>query len=716
MAGISSQLAKFGVAKKKDLKSTDIDTSRYLWPSYLFPILNDESWSGIDAMEETGMEWIGVEFDARDLILNLKSCYLEVELLLHTTPQIYTTKQWLGVARTPDSKRGFKVVIALEFKTHVLAFLSRDNNARVYWLSIPDMKATNRVPDIVLDFWGWSEFTVKWLEERGAKDDKKSAGSVLSEAGNHPGRGIGRYMRNETLNLAGLPPETLWGKIRKDPRKLAQVVTALRYVRMSQTLNTQKFLSRSMKYNNTQMDGSHLLIRTTEDTVRFARELRVHGKLESRTSSRRKALIDTYNAMSDKTHAEAEAGAADFFGESSTKTNMAQAPLFFDPGEVTLAILLFDGLGPLLFEDWEEVSQNEGMLALKEIRYFYDHLPDTLTRLERLSLKPLPLLTDLEHAELVAIRGGSVNPLVRYLQGPGFHSAGINNRTSSTAWSLIKDPVRCPMPTYLYKDKEKKSIWCLTRAPFSTTTKNPEHSPPDAVLFTRASDEERRRSTVEYIQQYENKESVGPLAFCGHAVKIKVNRYSSFVAPCLYHPDLTERQQELVLRARDAHRNPNVGMRKGTSSQVKAEQKFRLRVRKDLREELGREPTRSEISIRTREKKKASKAKGKERALAIEPPSFKIQSKRLKERYGGKAGALLLKSQASRLLGVKGAEIGDINVDSDVDMGAEENSVGDMDIDKNSVGDMDIDENESVEDMESMVDSEEDGSCMVDDE
>ncbi|KAJ7026897.1 hypothetical protein C8F04DRAFT_1190146 [Mycena alexandri] len=358
---------------------------------------------------------------------------------------------------------------------------------------------------------------------------------------------------------------------------------------------------------------------------------------------------------------------------------MAQAPLFFDPGEVTLAILLFDGLGPLLFEDWEEVSQNEGMLALKEIRYFYDHLPDTLTRLERLSLKPLPLLTDLEHAELVAIRGGSVNPLASIIE----HILVADPFTASTAWSLIKDPVRCPMPTYLYKDKEKKSIWCLTRAPFSTTTKNPEHSPPDAVLFTRASDEERHRSTVEYIQQYENKESVGPLAFCGHAVKIKVNRYSSFVAPCLYHPDLTERQQELVLRARDAHRNPNVGMRK---------------VRKDLREELGREPTRSEISIRTREKKKASKAKGKKRALAIEPPSFKIQSKRLQERYGGKAGALLLKSQASRLLGVKGAEIGDINIDSDVDIGAEENSVGDMD----------IDENESVVDMESMVDSEED--------
>ncbi|KAJ7016040.1 hypothetical protein C8F04DRAFT_1203682 [Mycena alexandri] len=210
------------------------------------------------------------------------------------------------------------------------------------------------------------------------------------------------------------------------------------------------------------------------------------------------------------------------------------------------------------------------------------------------------------------------------------------------------------MPTYLYKDKDKdkKSIWCLTRAPFSTTTKNPEHSPPDAVLFTRASDEERRRSMVEYIQQYE-KQGVG--------------RAFSLLWPCCQ--DKCE-----------------------SSLEVKAEQNFRSRVRMDLGEELGREPIRSEISTRTREKKK-----GKKCALAIKwPPSFKIQSKCLQERYRGKAGALLLRSQASRLLGVKRAEIGDIDVDSD--MGAEENSVED------------IDENESVVDMESMVDSEEDGS------
>ncbi|KAJ7016041.1 hypothetical protein C8F04DRAFT_1246058 [Mycena alexandri] len=115
MAGISSQLAKFGVAKKKDLKSTTSTHPDISGPHISFP------YSTRRVCKSRVVFWT--------VDNNLKIC--QVELLLHTTPQIYTTKQWLGVARTPDSKRGFKVVIALEFKTHVLAFLSRDNNARV---------------------------------------------------------------------------------------------------------------------------------------------------------------------------------------------------------------------------------------------------------------------------------------------------------------------------------------------------------------------------------------------------------------------------------------------------------------------------------------------------------------------------------------------------------------------------------------------------------
>ncbi|KAJ7136216.1 hypothetical protein C8R46DRAFT_1322379 [Mycena filopes] len=572
----------------------------------LFPILNDESCKPIDAMKKTGMEWVGLEYDPRDIILDLKTCYLELgsgwELLGHLI-----------------SKE------AIEFNTHVLAFLSKDNNARVYWLSKNDMEATRagRVPDIVHDFWGWSEFTARHLQGRGSKDDKKSAGSVLSEGGNQPGRGTGRYLRDEILNLAGVPPETMWGQIRRDPERLAQIYTAMRFVRMRQALQPRKYLARSMKWNSAQTDGSFLLIRTTEDTVRFARELTVHGKLESRTSSRRKQLIDTYNALSDQTYQDAS---SENFFVSNTKANMPPKASFFDPGEVAQAILVFDGLGPLLFRDWEAVLRVHGQAAVTDdIRSFYNHLPGSLTRLERLSLKPLPQLTSDERDELISLRGSSVNPLVRYLRGTQLGPIGSN-----PPLSLVKDLDRRPMRTYLYRDREDKAVWSLTRAPFSTTHPNPDYSPPNAVVFTVASEDDRRKDTVQYIQQHEKNESVGPLAFCGHAILINVNHNSSFVAPCLWHPDLSEAHQKLLSRARDAHRNPNVGMRKGTAAELKAQQTRRTTARKELRRELEREPMEAEIVVRARTNKATTDAKKKKVKQKIKvQPGLRVKSERL---------------------------------------------------------------------------------------
>ncbi|KAJ7037546.1 hypothetical protein C8F04DRAFT_1180584 [Mycena alexandri] len=606
MAGVSTQLAKFGVPKKKTLTEEEIDTSRYLWPSNLFPILNDDSWNRVEAMQETGMEWIGVEYDPRDLILDLKSCYLEVELLLHTTPQIYTKRQWLGLARTPDNvrvysvdasppigsdaveqKRGFKIVIALEFKTHVLAFLSRDNNARL--ISPPQLLPCLTVDllDIVLDFWGWCEFTVEYLKERGAKDDKKSVGSVLSDAGNQPSRGAGRYMRDETFNLAGIPPETLYGVIRQDPVAIAQVVTALRYVRMCQALNTRKFLKTGDDYNNRQTDGSHLLIRTTKDTVRFARELQF--------------MLTSSQAMSDNTHS--DGAAENFFDNSSAKTNMALAPFFFDPGEVAPAILLFDGLGPVLFGDWDIIVRTEGMDAITpEMRFLFDFLQKKLCQ-----------------------SSGQLPP------------------------------------------KPSKVTFCS-----STTVKNPNNSPPDALLFTRISDEEREKSTVEYIQTHAKTESVGPLAFCGHAV--------------------------IIMSI------PNPGMRKGTQSQIKAEVHYRSVVRKELRTELGHEPTTAEIQARTREKKKMT-AKGKGKKRALEPDmKLRIRSQRFQERFGREEWPLKLETQASRLLVVKGGVKG--AGQDEADMENSEDIENDTDM-------RDVESEQDVEMMDNTEDYEGDNLSML---
>ncbi|KAJ7780190.1 hypothetical protein DFH07DRAFT_765479 [Mycena maculata] len=171
-----------------------------------------------------------------------------------------------------------------------------------------------------------------------------------------------------------------------------------------------KILARSIKWNETQNDGSFLLITTTSDTVRYSHELSVHGKPESVTSSRRANLIRGFNKMSDSSHKD------NFFNVTASKTNMVDAPSFFDSGEVAQAILLFDGLGPVIFgEHWEDILDKEGEEATKDMMDSYRRLPQTLMHVQNLSLKPLTKPISEEKNYLASQREDTVNPLVRYL-------------------------------------------------------------------------------------------------------------------------------------------------------------------------------------------------------------------------------------------------------------------------------------------------------------
>ncbi|KAJ7702630.1 hypothetical protein B0H16DRAFT_1831857 [Mycena metata] len=152
--GVSSRLTTFGVPEKK-LNEPTVDNSRYLWPSHIFPVLNDPMVQPEDAIEQTAMELTDVDFDPRDIVLNFGSCYLE----------ILTIEDWIGVSRTPAKvksietsqlstlssaakARMFRVVIAIEMGSHVLAWLSNDGNVRTYWLSLEDINIVKpfRVP------------------------------------------------------------------------------------------------------------------------------------------------------------------------------------------------------------------------------------------------------------------------------------------------------------------------------------------------------------------------------------------------------------------------------------------------------------------------------------------------------------------------------------------------------------------------------------------
>ncbi|KAJ7697045.1 hypothetical protein B0H17DRAFT_1130682 [Mycena rosella] len=101
-----------------------------------------------------------------------------------------------------------------------------------------------------------------------------------------------------------------------------------------------------------------------------------------------------------------------------------------------------------------------------------------------------------------------------------------------------------------------------------------------------------------------------------------------FVALCLWHPDLIEKQQLLAYRCKEGHRNPNIGVKKGTLADVKKELAARSSARKELQLQLRHEPSTVEIASRVRSKKKRGNIP------AVEAPPIELKrSARLQDKY-----------------------------------------------------------------------------------
>jgi hypothetical protein len=96
---------------------------------------------------------------------------------------------------------------------------------------------------------------------------------------------------------------------------------------------------------------------------------------------------------------------------------MADAPWPFDLADLAPAVLLFGHLGPVIADNWDSIYAQEAVQATtKEMRDLYNKLPVTLTKKQRLSLKPMVDLSDDEKSFLLATYGSTTNPIVRYFQ------------------------------------------------------------------------------------------------------------------------------------------------------------------------------------------------------------------------------------------------------------------------------------------------------------
>ncbi|KAJ6569897.1 hypothetical protein B0H10DRAFT_1964948 [Mycena sp. CBHHK59/15] len=185
--------------------------ARSISPAHSHVSYSDDEDIDTTIVLETEILTLDDEKEQEQSLLNHLYLY-QFEPLLHTSPQIYTRKQWNGVMQVPNGPskhRGFKIGYVIEFLSHVLCWNSFDNNFRMHWRT-PEEEAesyeASHVPDPIYNYSAWCLYTVKWLHQIFREGPEQlTLLEALSATGHQPFRGLGRYGANEVLSIAGIP-------------------------------------------------------------------------------------------------------------------------------------------------------------------------------------------------------------------------------------------------------------------------------------------------------------------------------------------------------------------------------------------------------------------------------------------------------------------------------------------------------------------------------
>ncbi|KAJ6602608.1 hypothetical protein DFH09DRAFT_1068992 [Mycena vulgaris] len=433
--------------------------ARYFWPSHHFPSLSQSHPHRLgpdihpamsscpsrpphailtdledeEVFARVGLVLKAVCFDLRLIILDLTTCYLEFEPLLHSSPQIFTKEQWIGVSEV----RGFKIGIALEMRHQVLAWLSFDNLWNVgggldlvslRWRSIENYLFLQqfRVPDPVLQYWEWCTFTANWLE-----------------------------VERSPVKVIPLMTYSDW---------LMWACLGESYVHFASErwFKTNQYLKASRNRN---APGEFAISASLKEQLVYPTKLCVHGKARAPVSKRLAEAVPKYNLASKRTHEEAS---KPIFSRNNSLMSVNEHP--FDLAELMPGLLLYGHLGNLIVgEHWDELlTQSKANLKRDHILVEeLNALPAHLTRLQRLSLTPLTHLTEPEIALLRDSFG--INPITAYFNKLYASKNPPKVKINRAELSLLRNPIENYCPTRLYAvPQTNKTVWTLLDIPHRT--------------------------------------------------------------------------------------------------------------------------------------------------------------------------------------------------------------------------------------------------------
>ncbi|KAJ7899227.1 hypothetical protein B0H14DRAFT_3543569 [Mycena olivaceomarginata] len=188
--------------------------------------------------------------------------------------------------------------------------------------------------------------------------------------------------------------------------------------------------------------------------------------------------------------------------------------------------------------------------------------------------------------------------------------------------TLIRDPQRARIKTCLCKSGDGLN-WTVLKPPRSTAVLKAGDEPRDR--FWEMVDSVRWNKTLRRVKENTKLYTVGPMDFCGHAKVYPVGR-GMVVAPCHWHPSLTNAQQLWEDRCWKSIGTWKVGIQKLSKKGMRTEIALRTATRKALRL-AGKAFADSDVTLEVRRKKSVKTLAARVKAIKAAGAAAKKKKK-----------------------------------------------------------------------------------------
>ncbi|EJD34427.1 hypothetical protein AURDEDRAFT_176520 [Auricularia subglabra TFB-10046 SS5] len=331
-------------------RGKDVENPCYLWPP------------GFDTLDKFVLR--NVHLCPRSLVFDFGVCFLDMHYLTHTSIQIYTKSVWEErVFNEPVTSvaRRFRILLAIVFPEHVIAFLSLDMLGQPKWCDMMPTPSPEIFPGwdtdakVLASPKEWHALAARLIDKvrkpKGMSQETKDLPAIY--AIRHISDlmvcfpGVGIFVANELWFRSGLPPGiTVWELVSDQTRFPRLLETYYSFIwRCKHNYWNDVICPAMHNQYSTISTYNTMLAPTVEQRITFAETyLDVYQKPEVKVFPRNGKLIDQYEAWTRRCVRQVNAG----YG-LPTRKEAPPPPDPFEPSYIAPALRKVDNFAHLIF-------------------------------------------------------------------------------------------------------------------------------------------------------------------------------------------------------------------------------------------------------------------------------------------------------------------------------------------------------------------------------